>query len=132
MRLDGWKDIQSVKSTSSMLYLELISLNDNDKKHKMNTNNNRLKRPIYQLRFKTIWAFVQHSYRVLWISQSVCATWVLCVQLCNYSKTFFLMQSFFQNISQCNREKNIFIWTSTQTCVLNKTIYLQFSFQNII
>ena len=27
------------------------------------------------------------------------------VQLCNYSKNFFLMLSFIQNISQCNREK---------------------------
>ena len=30
--------------------------------------------------------------------------WVLCVQLCKYSNNFCLMQSFFQNISRCDRE----------------------------
>ena len=56
MRLDVWNDIQSVKATCSMLYLELktsilLPLECNDKRHKLNSNNNMLKRPIYQLHF---------------------------------------------------------------------------------
>ena len=56
MRLDGWNDIQSVKSTCSILYLELktsilLPLENNDKRHKLNSNNNMLKRPIYQIQF---------------------------------------------------------------------------------
>ena len=38
-------------------------------------------------------------------ARSVCITSVLCVQLCNYFNNGFLMQSFFQNISQYDREK---------------------------
>ena len=43
--VDGWKDIQSVKSARSMLYLELKTsivppLEENDRRHKMNSNNN--------------------------------------------------------------------------------------------
>ena len=50
LSLDGWKDIQSVKSASLMLYLELTSFKKNDERHKMNANSNRpIKRPIYQL-----------------------------------------------------------------------------------
>ena len=57
MKLDGWRNVQSVKSASSMLYLERRTsirpfLEENQKRHKMNSNNNRLKRPIYQLRSK--------------------------------------------------------------------------------
>ena len=97
-----------------MLYLELkISilppLEGNDKRHKMNSNNNRLKHLIYQKHFKNVWAVVQHSCKVWWISQSVCIIWVLYVQLCNCPNNFCLMQSFFQNISQCNREKHHYV-----------------------
>ena len=35
-----------------MLYLELALLKGNDRSHKVNTNNSRLKRPIYQFSFK--------------------------------------------------------------------------------
>ena len=100
MRLNGLKDIQSVKSTCSMLYLELKTsilrpLEENDNRHKMNSNNN----------FKNVWEAVLHRCKVQWISQSVCVTWVICLELCNYSKNFFLIHSFFRNISQCNTEK---------------------------
>ena len=55
MRLDGWKYMQSVTLAYSMLNLELQTsivppLAGNDKRHKMNSNNNKLKHPIYQLR----------------------------------------------------------------------------------
>ena len=67
MRLDGWNDIHSVKSTCSMLYLELKTsilppLEGNDKMHKMNSNNYRIKRPIYQLHFQNVWAVVLHCH----------------------------------------------------------------------
>ena len=71
----------------------------------MNSNKNRLKHFIYQIHYKNVWAVVLHSCKVWWISKSVCITWMLYVQLCNYSNNFCLMQSFFQNISQCDREK---------------------------
>ena len=82
-----------------MLYLVfktiiLLPLEGNDKRHKMNSNNNRLKHPIYQLHFKNVWAVVLISWKVWWISQSVCITWVLYVQLCNYSNNFNLMHFF--------------------------------------
>ena len=101
MRVYGWKDMQSAKSASSMLYLELKTsilppLEANDKRHKLNSNNNRLKRTIYQFHFKNVWAVVLHSFKVCWISLSVCLTSVWCVQLCNYSDNFCQMQSFFQ------------------------------------
>ena len=104
MRLYGWKDIQSVKSLCSMLYLELKTsilplLEENDKRHKTNSNNN----------FKNVWVAVLHSCKLWWITQSVFVTWVICVQLCHCSKNFFLMYSFFQNISQCNREKHLYM-----------------------
>ena len=55
MRLDGWKDIQSVKSACSVLYVELKtsilpSLKENAKRQKMNSNNN----------FKNVWAVALH------------------------------------------------------------------------
>ena len=65
----------------------------------MNSNNNRLKRLSTNY---TSNMFEQLCY----IMQSMITfvTWVLYVQLCNYSNNFCLMQSFFQNISQCDRE----------------------------
>ena len=69
LRLDGWKVMQSVKSACSMLYLELKTsilppLEGNDKWHKINSNNNRLKRPIYQLHFKNVWVVALNSCKV--------------------------------------------------------------------
>ena len=83
-----------------MLYLELKtsilnSLERNGKRSKMNSNNNRLKHPIYQLHFKNVRAVVLYSCKVWWISQSLYTTWVLYVQPCNYSNNFCLMQSLF-------------------------------------
>ena len=100
MRADFLSEVwwlQSVESACSMLYLELKTnilppLEGNDKRDKINSNNNRLKRPIYQLHFSCT-TFMQSITRVL------------CVQLCNYSNNLWLMQLFFQNISQCDREK---------------------------
>ena len=59
MSLDDWKDIQSVKSACSMLYLELKtsilpSLKGSDKKHKMNSNNS----------LKNVFAVALHSCKV--------------------------------------------------------------------
>ena len=104
-----------------MLYLELeiiilSPLEGNDKKHKMNAKNNRLEHPIYQLYFKSVWAVVLHSCKVWWIRQSVYTTWMLYVQLCNYSNNFCLMESFFQNILQCDREKHLFVNFHTDIC----------------
>ena len=83
-----------------MLYLELKtsilnSLERNGKRSKMNSNNNRLKHPIYQLHFKSVRAVVLHSCKVWWIGQSLHITWVLYVQPCNYSNNFCPMQSLF-------------------------------------
>ena len=94
----------------------LLPLEGNDKRHKMNSNNNRLKHPFYQLHFKNVWAVVLHSCKVWWISQSVCITWALCVQLFNYSNNFCLMQSLFQNNSQCDREKHLYVDFHTDIC----------------
>ena len=106
-------DMQSVKSAFSILYLEfktsiLHPLEGNDKRYNMNTNNNRQKRPIYQLHFKNVLAVALHSFEVWWISQSACVTSVLYVQLSNYSNNFCLIQSFFQNISNVIEKKTSF------------------------
>ena len=100
-----------------MLYLELKSnilppLEENDNRHKMNSNNN----------FKNVWAAVLHSWKVQWISQSVCVTWMIYVELCNYSKNFLRMHSFFQNVWQCNREK-----TSLHELPHRHVFYIQLS-----
>ena len=72
--LEGF--IHSVKSSCSMLYLELTTsilppLELNYIKRKMNSSSN----------FKNVWSVALPLYKVWWISQSVFPTWVIiCVQ----------------------------------------------------
>ena len=94
----GWNDIQFVNSTCSVLYFKLKTsllppLEGNDKKHKTNSNNNKLERPIYKLHFQNVSAVVLHSCKVWWIKPVSLCNLSVCVQLCNYSSNLAFSNS---------------------------------------
>ena len=86
------QDIQSVKSVCAMLYFKHPTLS--------------------REKLQKCLSSCATSMQVWWISQSVCVTWVICVQLCNYSKNFFLIHFFlkktFNNVIGKNTSSNEF------------------------
>ena len=79
----------------------------NDKRHKMNSNNNRLKHPIYQLHYlggcATFMQSMMNQLVGVYNLSVICAT-------CKYYNNFCLMQNmFFQIIPKRDREEHLYV-----------------------
>ena len=116
-RLGDWKYIQSVKSACSMLYLELQTSILPSLSREL-IKNIKWTQTIASKMLEQL-HYIHEKYNKS-ASQFMQLEWYVC-NCAIIPRILFWCNHFFQTFQNVIR-KNIFIWTSTQTCVLYKSI----------